>query len=121
MTDDSDNEVYLIETHTDGSWKPTAAVGLTQEKAERKMAEWSKDLPERRFRVRKYRAVIGGFLMLAFGLSLMVAGLNGWASEINRGMTAPGVYEQKHLKLNDKPYGYDNWTEQLKRKKDRGR
>ena len=122
MKEESANEVYLIETHTDGQWKPTAAVGLTKESAERKLAEWSKDLPERKFRISKYRAVIGGIIMLAFGLASIAGGLTGWASEVSRGATAPGYYEYKQIRATDgPPAGYDNWTKQLQRQKERGR
>ena len=122
MHDDSDNEVYLIETLIDGQWKATIGTGLTPEAAERKLDDWQKMLPERKFRVRKYRAVIGGFLMLAFGLASMGAGLSGWAAEVNRGMAAPGYYEQQQLRATEgPPDGYDNWQNQLQRKKERGR
>jgi hypothetical protein len=116
------NHVYLIETFTDGAWKPTVAVGLTQESADRKMAEWKKALgDDRKFRVVKYKSVIGGLVMSAFAVAAIVGGLTGWASETSRGLTEPGYYEQHHISLTDKAVGYDHWINQVQRKKERGR
>ncbi len=61
---------------------------------------------------------VGTFII---GLLMVLAGLTGWPSAVERGMAAPGVYEQKRIMLKERPISYDNWTMQLQRQKERGR
>jgi hypothetical protein len=69
-----------------------------------------------------YMPISDGLMILALGLAYIYGGLTGWPSEVSRGATAPGVYEQKRLRATDgPPAGYDNWTNQLQRQKGRGR
>jgi hypothetical protein len=62
---------------------------------------------------------LGTFII---GIVMIYGGLTGWPSEVSRGATAPGVYEQQRLRSTEgPPAGYDNWTNQLQRQKERGR
>jgi hypothetical protein len=70
----------------------------------------------------KYMPISDGLMILALGLAYIYGGLTGWASETSRGATAPGYYEHKQLRATDgPPAGYDHWTKQLERRKERGR
>ena len=66
--------------------------------------------------------MIHGRITFVIGIIYIIIGLLYWPSQCTRGMTAPGVYEQKQIKMTGEgPQNYDSWVNQEKRKRERGK